>query len=232
MKKIFSTIALSAALAMSASGAFAAAHAGAPMAGASKPEAPSQQSKMGTCNSDPKGKGLKGDERKKFMSECLSTDKPVAAKPAESKAVDAKAAPTAQQSKMATCNADTKAKTLKGDERKKFMSECLSADKPVVAAKPAETKAVDAKAAPTAQQSKMATCNADTKAKTLKGDDRKKFMSECLSADKPVAAAKPAETKAAATAQQSKMTACNADTKAKTLKGGERKKFMSECLKG
>jgi len=32
-----------------------------------------------------------------------------------------------QQSKMKTCNADPKAKTLKGDERKAFMKECLSA---------------------------------------------------------------------------------------------------------
>jgi hypothetical protein len=68
----------------------------------------------------------------------------------------------------------------------------------------------------TTQQSKMATCNADTKAKTLKGDDRKAFMKECLSAK--------AET------QQSKMTTCNADPKAKTLKGGDRKAFMKECL--
>ena len=34
-------------------------------------------------------------------------------------------APTAQQSKMKTCNADAKDK--KGDERKAFMKECLSA---------------------------------------------------------------------------------------------------------
>ena len=73
--------------------------------------------------------------------------------------------PTAQQSKMTTCNADEKAKTLKGDERKAFMKECLSA-------KPA---------APVTQQDKMKSCNADEKAKTLKGDERKKFMSECLS---------------------------------------------------
>ncbi|OYQ42861.1 phosphate starvation-inducible protein PsiF [Rhodoferax sp. TH121] len=78
-------------------------------------------------------------------------------------------APTAQQNKMKTCNADAKTKDLKGDERKKFMSECLSA-------KPA---AADAG---TSQQSKMKTCNADAKTKDLKGDERKKFMSECLSA--------------------------------------------------
>lgn len=37
-------------------------------------------------------------------------------------------APTAQQSKMAACNKDAKAKELKGDERKQFMSTCLKKD--------------------------------------------------------------------------------------------------------
>jgi hypothetical protein len=72
---------------------------------------------------------------------------------------------------MKTCNADAKTKDLKGDERKKFMSDCLSA-KPAAAA--ADTG--------TSQQNKMKTCNADAKTKDLKGDERKKFMSECLSA--------------------------------------------------
>ncbi len=80
-------------------------------------------------------------------------------------------APTAQQNKMKTCNADAKTKDLKGDERKKFMSDCLSA-KPAAAAADAGTS----------QQNKMKTCNADAKTKDLKGDERKKFMSECLSA--------------------------------------------------
>ena len=69
-------------------------------------------------------------------------------------------APTAQQSKMGTCNKEAGDK--KGDERKAFMKECLSA-------KPA---------APATQQSKMKTCNVE--AKGMKGDERKKFMSECL----------------------------------------------------
>jgi hypothetical protein len=81
-------------------------------------------------------------------------------------------AATDQQNKMATCNAEAKTKELKGDERKKFMSECLSA-KPA-AAPEAETG--------TDQQNKMKTCNADAKTKDLKGDERKKFMSECLKA--------------------------------------------------
>jgi hypothetical protein len=84
--------------------------------------------------------------------------------------------------------------------------------------------AADAKA-PTAQQSKMKTCNADAKTQELKGDERKAFMKSCLSA-KPAAAADGAST------QQSKMKTCNADAKTKALKGDERKTFMKDCLKG
>jgi hypothetical protein len=84
--------------------------------------------------------------------------------------------------------------------------------------------AADAKA-PTAQQGKMKTCNADAKTKDLKGDERKAFMKSCLSA-KPAAAAD------GATTQQTKMKTCNADAKTKDLKGDERKTFMKDCLKG
>jgi hypothetical protein len=80
--------------------------------------------------------------------------------------------------------------------------------------------AADAKE-PTAQQSKMKTCNAEAKDK--KGDERKAFMKECLSA-KPAAAPEAAK----GTPQQEKMKACNASAKDK--KGDERKKFMKECL--
>ncbi|WP_152220863.1 PsiF family protein [Pseudomonas sp. SCB32] len=78
----------------------------------------------------------------------------------------ATAAQTAQQEKMKTCNADATTKALKGDERKAFMSKCLSAG--------GDTKAT------TAQQEKMKTCNADATKKALKGDERKSFMSTCL----------------------------------------------------
>ena len=81
-------------------------------------------------------------------------------------------AATEQQNKMGTCNAEAKTKDLKGDERKKFMSECLSAKPPAPAASEAGTP----------QQNKMKTCNADAKTKDLKGDERKKFMSDCLKA--------------------------------------------------
>ncbi|WP_207838794.1 PsiF family protein, partial [Pseudomonas sp. 43(2021)] len=78
-------------------------------------------------------------------------------------------AATAQQNKMTTCNADATAKSLKGDERKAFMSTCLKA----------APAANDGKEL-TPQQQKMTTCNADAKTKALAGDARKAFMSECL----------------------------------------------------
>ena len=67
-----------------------------------------------------------------------------------------------QQEKMKVCNEEAKGK--KGEERKAFMKECLSAGGHHEAS---------------SQQEKMKDCN--VKAKGMKGEDRKKFMSECLS---------------------------------------------------
>jgi hypothetical protein len=72
-----------------------------------------------------------------------------------------KDAPNAQNNKMSMCNKEAGGK--KGDERKAFMSTCLSAKK-------------------VTQQDKMKACNANPKAKETKGDERKAFMKECLSA--------------------------------------------------
>jgi len=69
-----------------------------------------QQQKMKDCNKQATDKGLKGDDRQKFMSQCLS----------------AAGVPLSQQEKMKECNKQATAKNLKGDERKSFMSTCLS----------------------------------------------------------------------------------------------------------
>lgn len=74
----------------------------------------------------------------------------------------AAAAVNAQQSKMTVCNKEATGK--KGDERKAFMKDCLSANK--------EEKKL------TPQQEKMATCAAANKGK--KGDEYKKAQAECL----------------------------------------------------
>ncbi len=93
----------------------------------------------------------------------LSTPVFAAAHAAAAPAADKK--PTAQQSKMATCNKDAGDKKLEGDPRKAFMKECLSAKS----------------AGATAQQDKMKMCNKDAGDKKLAGDPRKAFMKECLS---------------------------------------------------
>ncbi len=72
-------------------------------------------------------------------------------------ATPAMAAENAQQERMKACNAEAGDK--KGDERKKFMSNCLSAKKKE-------------------SENKMAACN--TKSKGMTGDDHKKFMSDCM----------------------------------------------------
>ena len=74
------------------------------------------------------------------------------------------------------------------------------------------------------QQEKMKECSANAKTQDLKGDARKAFMKDCLSAKKP-------EQAAAEPTQQNKMKQCNKDAGDQALKGDARKKFMSECLK-
>ncbi len=66
----------------------------------------SQQELMKTCNE--RAKGLKGEQRKEFMSKCLKGE-----------------SATTPQERMKECN--KKATGMKGEERKKFMSECLKA---------------------------------------------------------------------------------------------------------
>ncbi len=93
-----------------------------------------QQDKMKGCNVE--AKGMKGGDRKAFMSKCLKKDyvlksgaAPVAKsadKPTASATAPA-AAPVKQQDKMKSCNADAKTKALKGEERKTFMKSCLKA---------------------------------------------------------------------------------------------------------
>jgi psiF repeat len=90
---------------------------------------------------------------------------------------------------------------------KRFLAACLTAAFCLAAT------AADPSPAQKAQQERMANCNKQAGEK--KGDERKAFMSSCLSAKKET--------------QQDKMKACNAQAEGK--KGDERKAFMSECLK-
>ena len=63
---------------------------------------------------------------------------------------------TAQQQKMTVCNQQAGDKSLKGDERKTFMSSCLKKDSKMDGMTP--------------QQMKMKTCNAQAGDKMFKGE--------------------------------------------------------------
>ncbi|HTS51923.1 MAG TPA: PsiF family protein [Burkholderiales bacterium] len=94
-------------------------------------------------------------------------------------------ADTAQQQKMKSCNAEAKAKGLKGDEYKKFRNNCLKATPTAPAAAEQKTATPAAPAAAeqktlTPQQEKMKKCNGLASSQGLKGDARSKFMSSCL----------------------------------------------------
>lgn len=65
---------------------------------------------------------------------------------------------------------------------------------------------------------KVGVCQAEANAKSLKGEERKTFVTQCQAAQKEARAA-----------QQAKMKACAADAKTKALKGDERKAFLKEC---
>ncbi len=85
-----------------------------------------QQEKMKGCNVE--AKGMKGEERRAFMSKCLKKDytlKSAAAAKPEAEPAASAPAPVRQQDKMKSCNADAKTRALKGEERKTFMKSCL-----------------------------------------------------------------------------------------------------------
>ena len=81
----------------------------------------SQQEKFAQCSHD--GKGLKGEERQKFMSDCLKGHG--AGKERAAHAREARHEPGEQQNRMKSCNEEAGRKNLHGDERRQFMSGCL-----------------------------------------------------------------------------------------------------------
>jgi hypothetical protein len=77
--------------------------------------ATAQQDKLSTCSTAASAKGLTGDARTSFMSNCLSA-KPAAAAP-----------PMTPKGQTTACNKYASDKGLTGDKRKSFMSACLQA---------------------------------------------------------------------------------------------------------
>ncbi len=114
-----------------------------------------------------------------------------------------------QHERMKRCNADAKTQSLKGDERKAFMSICLKGKHEAGTA--AATQAA-ADAVPSAAQSAGQAAN--VKADLVPGP----------------ADAMPAT--ASAPVSSSKKQACSQAAEEQSLSGAKRKAFIAECSKG
>lgn len=77
--------------------------------------------RLATCSHE--GKGLKGEEREKFMSQCLKGHGATDARPV--KEAHHGEAGHGQQNRMKSCNEEAGHKSLRGEERRAFMSACL-----------------------------------------------------------------------------------------------------------
>ena len=86
-------------------------------------EKSAQQEKFARCSHD--SKGLKGEERNKFMSECLKGRGAGKDQPAHAR--EARHEPNEQQNRMKSCNEQAGRKDLHGEARREFMSSCLKA---------------------------------------------------------------------------------------------------------
>ncbi len=91
---------------------------------------------------------------------------------------------TPQQEKFSNCAHESKG--MKGEEHKKFMSDCLKGNTKAMKSDEAAAKHAKGKTEhmTTAQKEKMKTCESEAKSKKLMGEDHKKFMSECMKGEK------------------------------------------------
>jgi psiF repeat len=85
--------------------------------------------------------------------------------------------PTPEQMRLSECNAQAnKQKVMKFSDRKAFVDACMRGETPKkAAAAPAPKKA-------SAKQDKTKACNKQAQDKKLKGDERKKFVNQCMKA--------------------------------------------------
>lgn len=140
-----------------------------------------------------------------------------------------------QHERMRRCNAEAKEQTLKGEERKAFMSTCLRGRHEAGAA-PAAAGAAPA-AAPAA-------AGVDGVGEVVKAPVAAAVAPAAMAAP---AAAAPAPTTAAPTTvapttvaaaetasaeDKARAKACNRSASEQSLRGAKRKAFVAECLKG
>jgi hypothetical protein len=102
----------------------------------------------------------------------------------------------------------------------------------VLAFAAASALAADAVREPTTRHERFTQCAHESKG--LKGDEHRKFMSECLKGDDQAAERHARESRPHVSEgmQHEKMRTCNAQAAKKELHGEARRTFMSDCLKG
>jgi hypothetical protein len=76
-----------------------------------------QRDKFAACAHD--SRGMKGEERREFMSECLRKH------PSEGAAKESAVAGGSGQGRLAPCNSEADRRKLHGDERTAFLGACL-----------------------------------------------------------------------------------------------------------
>lgn len=143
-----------------------------------------------------------------------------------------------QHERMRRCNAEAKEQTLKGEERKAFMSSCLrgrhdaGAAKDALAAAPAESVADKAGAA----------VNVAAATNAAAAGVAPPIVAPAVAAPAaiaPAAAASASTPSAALVAaapgagdDKARAKACNQSATEQSLRGAKRKTFITECLKG
>jgi hypothetical protein len=91
---------------------------GLPARAAADKQGSSQQDKMKTCNNLADKKGLKGDDRKNFMQDCLGKDG------------NQNLGDMSQKDKMNVCKNLADRKNLTGSDRRSFIKDCMNKANP------------------------------------------------------------------------------------------------------
>jgi len=91
---------------------------GLPVRAAADKQGSSQQDRMKACNNLADNKGLKGDDRKNFMQDCLS------------KGGNQQLNDMSQKDKMNVCKNLADKKNLTGSDRKSFIKDCMNKANP------------------------------------------------------------------------------------------------------
>jgi hypothetical protein len=113
----------------------------------------------------------------RFIPACACIAAMFAAAPAARAAAEPDSRST-QQSRFSACAHESKG--LRGDDHQAFMSDCLKGNESEASEVKKEAATHRASGEPSAQQSRMKSCNDEAGRKALHGEERRAFMSSCL----------------------------------------------------